>query len=283
MKKYLTLLCFILLSVTLFAKPTLLVKKIANLPAVLKETSGLVYTHHRLWTLVDSHFISLFELAPSNGHLLKTVKIARAHNRDWEALAQDTHYFYIADIGNNAGARKNLVIYRVKKSRVLRARNHARVQSRKIYFHYPEQTVFHSRAYQHNFDAEALLAYKHHLLLWTKNWGNKRTVLYRLPKTPGRYAAKKIAEFNAKGLITDATQAHGTLYLLGYRLHVLALRPFVLIVPEFMRHAKTHITRLSLPIHRQAEGIAAVKHGAWYMTAEAGLRQRATLYFVVKR
>jgi hypothetical protein len=54
------------------------------------------------------------------------------------------------------------------------------------------------------------------LYLFTKNWVNQTSSIYQLPIKPGRYMAKKIGEFNSRGLVTASTYYKGTLYLLGY-------------------------------------------------------------------
>jgi hypothetical protein len=284
-KKTQQLLLFIFLvsiAFTSYASSFVRVEKIANLAPKLEESSGLVYTDSRLWTVVDSHYIALFEISPRNGRMLKEVRIAKAKNRDWEALAKDKHYFYIADIGNNNGTRKNLLIYRVRKSAILNAGNNTWVRAKKLYFYYPEQTSFKNQPLQSNYDAEALLAYKHHLVLFTKNWGDNKTSVYQLPKYPGRYAARQIASVNVNGLITDATQSSNQIYLLGYNLRLFLLQPFIVKLSQLHSALKASFSKIQIPVYRQAEALAAVDNHLFYMTTEAGHQKYAALYKVYK-
>ena len=56
-----------------------------------------------------------------------------------------------------------------------------------------------------NFDAEALISYGDSLYIFTKNWGDKWTNIYALPKTPGTYQISKADSINAQGLVTGAS------------------------------------------------------------------------------
>ena len=56
---------------------------------------------------------ALYAINPDGTGLTKH-KITGAINRDWEDIAQDSTYFYIADMGNNFGYRKDLTIYIVQ-------------------------------------------------------------------------------------------------------------------------------------------------------------------------
>src|SRR5690606_16573675 len=88
----------------------------AILPAS-PESSGLVWTDAQLWTHDDSGGPNaFFQIDSANGNLLKTVTLTNTSNQDWEDLAADQNYFYIADIGNNSGTRTNLRIFRVAKN-----------------------------------------------------------------------------------------------------------------------------------------------------------------------
>jgi hypothetical protein len=92
----------------------------APLPGTLDETSGLALSRANpelLWTHNDSGGEPrLFAVGP-NGDLVRTVEVARARNRDWEAISAGPcpggHCLYVGDIGDNLASRSEVTIYRV--------------------------------------------------------------------------------------------------------------------------------------------------------------------------
>jgi hypothetical protein len=88
----------------------------------ISESSGLVasrQTPGAYWTHNDSGggpFIYSFD---SSGNSLGIFNVNGAQNRDWEDISigpgpqSDKSYLYIGDIGDNSGARQDVVIYRV--------------------------------------------------------------------------------------------------------------------------------------------------------------------------
>jgi len=188
------------------------------LPKELIENSGLIEMDDDLYVgLNDSGNpanLYLFSVKRRSG--TRTVKISNAKNVDWEDLTQDELYVYVGDMGNNAGSRKDLTIYRIKKDDL---RKNAEVEAEKITYAYDLQTKFKSSS-KNNFDCEALVCVGDSLYLFTKNRGNKMTDLYGLPKSPGDYRAKHLGQFEANGLITSAAlRKHADkndLVLIGY-------------------------------------------------------------------
>ncbi len=96
-------------------KPAGSVMRLAELP----EASGLVasrVTPGRLWAHNDSGKTEVFAL-DAKGTVTGRVSISGAALEDWEALASgacaDGTCLYIADIGDNNGKRKEIIIYRV--------------------------------------------------------------------------------------------------------------------------------------------------------------------------
>lgn len=170
----------------------------------IEETSGLIYLDGRTITHNDSGGGALlFEVDEQTGKVTRQVAIANATNRDWEDIEQDGTYIYIGDFGNNNGSRKDLKIYRISKSDYLNGDDTATAEL--IEFSYEDQTDFTSANMNTNFDAEALIAYEGLLYIFTKNWIDGRTHIYRLPKEPGTHSAVRIDEFNSDGLVTGAT------------------------------------------------------------------------------
>ena len=88
-----------------------------DLPATVKETSGLLLLNGKLITHNDSgRDAKLYELDTLSGAITRTITISNATNRDWEDIAVDETHIYIADIGNNNGTRTDLTIYKILKT-----------------------------------------------------------------------------------------------------------------------------------------------------------------------
>ena len=151
-------------------------------------------------------------------------RINLAVNYDWEDIAVDKDWIYIADTGNNGNARRDLGIYVVPEF------NPAMIESsrsiRFYAFRYPQQEYFPAK--QWHYDSEALFVLDNHIYLITKHRVagrfsrfEKGANLYRLDNLasgemneavlidshPGLFA------ITAADLSPDATQ----LAVLGYR------------------------------------------------------------------
>lgn len=188
------------------------------LPASLEETSGLIYYDGALWTINDSgNDPILFKLDTTNGNIVQEITINNASNVDWESLAQDDDHIYIGDFGNNSGNRDNLGIYVVLKNDLPESGNGS-VSSTHISFTYPDYPGRINKRGENNFDCEALLVIEDSLYLFSKNWNDNQTKLYRLPKLEGTYVAEKIYTYNTSGLITgaDYNEESKEITLVGY-------------------------------------------------------------------
>jgi hypothetical protein len=190
----------------------------AVLPATIPETSGLVWDDGKLWTLNDSgNPAELFSIDSADGHILQTVYIDNFPNIDWEDLTADKDYIYIGDFGNNRGRRTDQKILKIAKNDIGKdALVH--VKAKAISFNYADQTNFEVKAYQHNFDCEAIISIKDELYIFTKNWSDLHTKVYKLPKEPGNYTVKPYDIFNVAGVVTAASYNKETkeIVLLGY-------------------------------------------------------------------
>jgi hypothetical protein len=194
-------------------KPRLMSK----LPPALHETSGLILFDGQLWTINDGgNPAELYQIDTANGQVLRAIKISNSANSDWEGLAQDNSNVYIGDFGNNAGNRTNLRVLKINKSALLDTAN-TQAEAQIIHFRYPDQTDFTASFNNNNFDCEAFFYHNGQLHLFTKNWGDKQSRHYSLPSDSGSYVAHFIEQFDADGLITDATiNKSGNMVLLGY-------------------------------------------------------------------
>lgn len=188
------------------------------LPDIIEETSGLAYVGGKLWTINDSGGEPiLYCIDTITGVISQQVTVEGATNVDWESLANDNTHIYIGDMGNNSGMRDDLTIYRVAISDIPDSGNGS-VASSKITFAYSDFKMPEKRSRDHNFDCEAIIASDNNLFLFSKNWGDAQTKLYRLPNEPGDYIAEYLTTFNSEGLITgaDIDKVNNEITLVGY-------------------------------------------------------------------
>jgi len=187
-----------------------------KLPTNVNETSGLIKIDGQLWTHNDSGGApKLYQINETNGRIIRSVTIENAKNRDWEDIAYDDNYVYIGDMGNNAGTRRDLKIYKIPRHALKTSK---KVRAEIISFSYNDQKTYKYNLHKHNYDCEAMIANNGKLYLFSKNWANQQTRLYELSTTPGQQQAKYISTFNINGLVTAATynQEIGILLLTTY-------------------------------------------------------------------
>lgn len=258
-------------------------KKTVPLDAALKETSGLVFVNSKLYSHNDSGGLAeLYEVDTSTGVVSRTISIENATNVDWEDVAYDDTYLYIADIGNNSGTRTDLKIYKVVLSD-LAIKN--TVTAEIISFGYKDQIDFTSALNANDFDAEALIAYSNKLYIFTKNWVSQKTSVYELSTTPGSYVIEKKETLNVGGLITGATVRGDKLLLSGYSLSLYSV-PFVYEIEDVsltnFSSGKETKTTLPLPVtsSSQIEGITFLDDENYYVSAEEDPIKRTSSLFL---
>jgi hypothetical protein len=185
-----------------------------KLPSSVRETSGLLFFDGKIITHNDSgNDAQLFEIDSLSGQLLRTIRINNVQNIDWEDITEDENHIYIGDFGNNEGNRTDLKIYKILKSDYLKSNS---VSAEEISFSYEDQTDFNEPEF-HDFDAEAFVVYENSFLIFTKNRGNFRTNVYKIPINIGEHIAIKVSSANVKGLITGATLMNDNFMLCGYQ------------------------------------------------------------------
>ena len=236
------------------------------LPKVIDETSGLASYNGQLLTHNDSGGKARLYLFDTLGGQLQQKRIKGIKNNDWEDLAQDENYIYIADTGNNFGTRKNLKIKRVQPT------DSGFFHKGSIAIRYAKQENFNKR-YKHPFDAEGLTSSENALLLFSKNRAALTTEVYCIPKHPGDYELYPTTSVFVNGLITgaDYNAKEQLLLLVGYNYEG---EQFLYTVPNF----KPDVMALdSLVQHRldlEKAQIEAVKiidaHSAWLTTEQEG-------------
>ncbi len=238
-----------------------------KLDAVLKETSSLTQSDSLLWTSNDNTDKALYAIN-NKGVIQNKIQLKNTSNTDWEEIAQDNDYFYIGDFGNNAsGNRKDLHILRVEKKSL--SQNNQKIDT--LSFLYSNQKDFtKTKSNATNFDCEAFIVSGDEIYLFTKQWKDKKTSIYVIPKIPGKHVAQLKESYNVKGLITSAT------YLPKKKLLVLAgysrfLSPFIYLLYDyndsgFFSGNKRKIN-IALPFY-QMEGISTQDGLHYYLTNE---------------
>ena len=256
------------------------VSTLTFLDETVSETSGIVYLNGRLITHNDSGGNSaLYEIDSITGAVTRTVTIEDASNVDWEDICVDDTYIYIADIGNNNGTRTDLRIYKILISDYL---NNEVISAEKIEYNYSDQTNFTSNPFNTNFDAETLIAYNDSLYIFTKNWGDNRTNVYSIPKTPGNYSVNRIDNFWTNGIITGGTYNVETqkIVLTGMAL----IFPFIVEIDGIEGNQFSDANRkrymISVDNAIQIESIDRINAEQYYLTAESGAGGDATLYLL---
>lgn len=236
------------------------------------ETSGLIAFDHLLWTHNDDHDTTIYGL-DSNGKTLKKIKLDKVKNTDWEEISQDSSYIYLGDFGNNSqGNRTDLHILRIEKKSFLL--NQPVVDT--ISFFYSNQTDFTlKKSNTTDFDCEAFVVSQDSIYLFTKQWSQKKTNIYVLPKQPGNHIAQLKKTLNVKGLITGATllASKKEIVLCGY---TKKLKPFLYLLYDYTNTnfsiANHRKIKLALPFH-QVEGIATFDGKLFYLTNESFIRK----------
>ncbi len=238
-----------------------------TLPDEVPETSGLVFVNSRLYTHNDSgNTPQLFEIDTLSLQVSRTITVENAQNVDWEDLALDDNYFYIGDIGNNNGDRRDLVIYRVSVGEV---ETSDVVMAEQITYAYEDQISFDSSP-NSDWDAEALAVLGDELLVFTKEWQQMGSKVYTIPKTPGNYTITPVASLSVNGLVTAATYNDATevLYLLGYSQ---LLQPFLYKVENLTTIAGLNTAGEKINLiagFSQAEGLTQVSENRYLFSSE---------------
>ena len=157
------LLIIVLISSNCFSQK---VQKDFKLSKILDETSGLEIVDDLFITQNDSGNDPVIYYIDFKGKIVNQRKITGFENNDWEDLAVDDQFIYIADMGNNYDTRKNLSIIKIPK----KLDSNDTFES--INFKYPEQSDFSYKRLS-EFDAEALISIENNLLIFTKNRAKK--------------------------------------------------------------------------------------------------------------
>ncbi len=193
---------------------TISAHKVTRLPKNLHESSGLIVeSANRFWSHNDSGSDPVIHQFDAKGVLMKTLKISNATHVDWEEMQLDSKgNLYIADFGNNAQNRKDLVIYKIIdfKNKI----QDSSIKAERIAFHYDNQKAFPPSKGDEHFDAEAMIVLNDTILIFTKDFTSKpysgKTGIYKIPNQIGQHTAKLVTVFETdkkgkfRGAITAA-------------------------------------------------------------------------------
>jgi hypothetical protein len=209
-------------------------QKYSDLTKKVRETSGLIYYDNNIWTFNDSQGRpEIYRIDSQTGNIEQTIILKNASNTDWEDIAHDEAYIYIGDFGNNRGNRKDLRIYKISKS-LIGGGKQVEIPSEVIAFSYNDQSNFVINNRSNNYDCESLISFGDSLIIFTKNWIDGLTRMYKMPKIAGLYALDPIGVFDIKGLATGADYSieHNDLIMIGYQDY----QPFIVYFQDFNGH-----------------------------------------------
>jgi hypothetical protein len=265
--------CFIFLAAS--------VKRTGSLPKSLKEISGWVFVNDT--TLIahnDSGNDAKLFVINLSGKILHQTTLKDVDNIDFEDITSDgLGHIYLADIGNNSNKRKNLVIYKLKTSKVL---TEDEVTPKKITFSYPEQKQFPPAPNKMHFDAESIAYYKDSLYIFTKCRSvpfDGACQVYALPTTAGNYKAKwKYTMTTGKrdwyrDAVTGADFFKDELYLITYNR---------LMIYSFKKRKAVFKQQIAMNPISQKEAVAVRKNGWIYIADERQKVIGGGTIFVVK-
>lgn len=221
MKIFLFIFFFVSVSFSIVAQKT---QKIARLPEIVTESSGLIfYNDSLLITHNDSGDKPVLYVVNLKGKLVHQVVINNANNVDWEDITKDDKgNIYVADIGNNSNQRKDLKIYKIKSHNLLNVNS---LNAEIIEVSYNEQTDFPPKDEALNFDAEGIAYHNDSLWIITKCRSipfEGNAYIYKFPVKSGKYNLKRKAYLfiGKDGFIKDAVTSldiyNNKIYLLTY-------------------------------------------------------------------
>lgn len=199
----------------------LVFKTITNLSSELTETSGLEYYQNQIITHNDSGDSPTLYFLDTLGNIKQARTYSNMKAVDWEDITRDDTNLFIADTGNNYGDRKDLIIYKIKLEDI----NNENAPVKQLKISYPNQTSFMRGEQNHPYDAESLVAIEDNLYIFSKDWKDQTTIIYKFNKQDPIQKAQYITSYDIKGLVTGATfDGLNTVTICGYNSN---LTPFI--------------------------------------------------------
>jgi hypothetical protein len=161
----------------------------------IREISGAVAgrRRHVLWLEQDSgNPARVYAIAP-DGRRLANIRIANAHNRDWEDIAYANGRIWIGDIG---GRRNVLQVYRFREPRL--SRRSIRAQ---------RATLRYANGATHNAEAMFVDGTRHRLYVVTKERSSWQGFVYRANVAGLRNGAARVLRRIGRVTIGNVTAA----------------------------------------------------------------------------
>lgn len=243
-------------------------KVITDLDLEITETSGLERFNNRLITHNDSGDQPSIYFLNTEGLIEDRITYKHLKNVDWEDIAIGNKHLFIADIGNNYGDRKDLVLYKIPITEL----NNPDVTPGTIELSYTSQKIFERRNQRHSYDGEALVYVNDKLLLFSKDWVNFTTDVYFIKDTIGSQSLVRKQQIDIDGLVTGATfNGKNRIVLCGYNS---VLEPFVAVL-SYQDSKLELIERIRLPVDNgaQIEAITFFERSAqqeiYFLSSEA--------------
>jgi hypothetical protein len=175
-------------------------------PSLVKECSGMVQSlryNGIFWVLGDGGSGAAIVPVTAGGKLAPgwsgPVAVTGCKNFDWEDLALDDRgNLIIADVGNNSGRRKQLMLHFTPEPR---PGVRSVVPTRSLPVHYADQ-----KEASPDYDCEAVFSAGGRIYLLTKHRSDSRTRLYRLEgDSPKRSNPLRLVDsFEIGGMVTAA-------------------------------------------------------------------------------
>ena len=237
------------------------------LPKVINETSGLEILNEVFITHNDSGGEPSLYFFNLNGEIINSVKLDeesfwQIYNIDWEDVAADEDYIFIADTGNNFGNRDNLNIIKVKT-------NDFSVDD-KIDVAYKDQETFIPRP-KHKYDAEALFLIEDKIAMLSKDRSNLFTDLYLIDKeSSSRQVLESKVTYDVNSLITggDYNEELRLLALVSYNSKG---SQYLILFENFSLEnlAEKKFRKIKIPVERaQIEAIKIIDNSTFWITSE---------------
>lgn len=243
------------------------------LPKQLKESSGLLKINDYFLSFNDSGgknaLYAFKEKSPDSIH---EIIIPGIKNFDWEDICMDDTFLYIADIGNNFGSRDTLTVYKLKKDELFTKITHIE----KIRYSYAEKSPAFFNCWKNPFDCEACIVKNDSLWLFSKNWQDESSRIYKLPTEAGFYTISEQGKIQPDMLVTGAAydMRNDKLWLIGYHNYYPVIYRY-----NWENASPQAEFKLMLKNHRglQTEAIYIDEKGKVFFTNERSIK-RASLW-----
>ncbi len=255
---------------------------IPGLSDKLHEISGLMIWNGLYWGFNDSGGEAILYGFDILGEIKMELELKDVRNHDWESLAQNESHIFVGDFGNNHGNRKDLTIYKIKKSDIDKNDKKQEVETKKINFSYSEQLEFGSALSKTQFDCEAFVELDGKLHLFSKNWKERTTEHYQVPVEKGDYEVNETESFDVKGLVTgaDISPDKKILALLAYE----NWKAFIWLFSDFAGddffEGKSRLLKLPELNDAQTEGICFLNNDTLLVSCEANQAFRQQVFLI---